>query len=138
VGLALVKQARALDGTVLPDQALVAPGQEIYFLLYVDNPTNVAAGDVRISDVLDETQFAYVPGTLEQNFVASGASDAVIWTGSWSALTDAAGAGYRRRRRTRPHHPGQRERTEQSATEHSSTSSDRVAVPREGALTWRT
>lgn len=91
VDLALVKQARALDGTVLPDQAVVIPGNELYFLLYVDNTTDADVPDLQITDLLDETQFAYVPGSLEYTLVPSGSSDPVIWSGAWLALTDALG-----------------------------------------------
>ena len=39
--LALVKEARDIAGTVLAANADVNPGQEIYFVLYVDNITDV-------------------------------------------------------------------------------------------------
>ncbi len=92
VDLALVKQARDLSGTVLPDGAAVSPGQEIYFVLYVDNPTAVAVGDLRLADPLNESQFTYVPGSLEQTVVPTGSGDAAIWAGAWAGLTDAVGA----------------------------------------------
>ena len=91
VDLALVKQARDLAGSVLPDGADVFPGQEIWFVLYVDNPTVAPALDLGISDLLDEAAFAYVPGTLEHTVVASGSDDAAIWAGAWTPLTDAPG-----------------------------------------------
>lgn len=89
--LGLVKKARALDGTVLPDLAQVNPGQEIWFELSVDNPTAAPVTDLQLEDLLDEAQFAYVPGTLAHVLVASGASDAAVWSASWNALTDALG-----------------------------------------------
>ena len=92
VGLALVMQARALDGTVVPDGSDVFVGDEIYFLLYVDNPTAFDASDVRLRDPLDETQFVYVAGTLEAAAVPSGSNDAAIWAGAWTPLSDAVGA----------------------------------------------
>jgi hypothetical protein len=92
VNLALVKQARDPAGTVLPDMAPVSPGQRVYFLLYVDNPTVALASDLRVTDPLDESRFTYLPGTLEQTLVPSGSSDAAIWAGSWTPLTDAVGA----------------------------------------------
>lgn len=92
VDLALVKQARDPAGTVLPDGSDVSPGQEIYFVLYVDNPTAVAVDDLRLNDPLDELQFAYVPGSLEQTVVPTGSGDAAIWAGTWLPLTDALGA----------------------------------------------
>jgi uncharacterized repeat protein (TIGR01451 family) len=91
-GLRLVKQARRLDGTVLPQGATVDAGQELVFVLLVENPTDVPAEDVRLVDALDETAFAYVAGTLETAEVASGADDAAIWTAAWSVLTDALGS----------------------------------------------
>lgn len=91
VDLALVKQARDLAGTVLPAGASVVPGQELWFVLVLDNPTPVAAGDLRLTDALDETQFTYVPGTLATTLVPTGSSDADIWAGAWNALTDALG-----------------------------------------------
>ena len=50
VDLALVKQARDPSGNVLPDAAPVSPGQDLWFVLYVDNPTAAAATDVRLND----------------------------------------------------------------------------------------
>lgn len=89
--LGLVKQARALDGTVLPDLAQVNPNQEIWFVLSVDNPTDAPVEDLQIADLLDEQQFAYVPGTLAHVLVASGANDALVWSGVWNPLTDPVG-----------------------------------------------
>ncbi len=92
VELALVKQARDLGGGVLPDGAEVYPDQEIYFVLFVDNPADFPAGDVEITDLLDETQFTYVAGSLEEAVVPSGSDDAAIWAGNWTPLTDDVGA----------------------------------------------
>ena len=92
VKLGLVKQARDLTGTVLPNGGGVASGQVIYFVLFVDNPTGVPANNVTIIDQLDQSQFTYVANSLEITSVASGASNAVIWAGAWSALTDTVGA----------------------------------------------
>ena len=69
VDLALVKQARDLSGSVLADAADVVPGQEIWFVLHVDNPTAFPAADVRITDLLDESAFTYVAGSLESTTV---------------------------------------------------------------------
>lgn len=89
--LALVKQARDLSGIVLPDAAPVFAGDEIWFVLYVDNTTSFPASDVRISDLLDEVAFTFVPGTLARVTVPTASSDAAIWTGAWVPLTDAVG-----------------------------------------------
>ena len=90
--LALVKQARDLTGAVLPDGTDVSPGEEVWFVLYVDNSTPVDAADLRIDDPLSDLQFTYVQGTLGQTVVPSGSNDAAIWAGVWSPLTDAVGA----------------------------------------------
>jgi hypothetical protein len=91
VQLALVKEARDLAGTVLAPNADVNPGQEIYFVLYVDNITDVAAYRLTIQDAIDETQFTYVVDSLETTSVASGADAATRWAGLWTPLTDALG-----------------------------------------------
>ncbi len=91
VQLALVKEARDLAGTVLAPNADVNPGQEIYFVLYVDNITDVAAYRLTIQDGIDETQFTYVADSLETTSVASGADAATRWAGLWTPLTDALG-----------------------------------------------
>jgi uncharacterized repeat protein (TIGR01451 family) len=88
--LALVKQTRDLSGVVLPAGSDVSAGQEIYFVLFVDNTTGFPANDVRITDLLDEAQFTYVADSLEQTTVASGASDAAIWAGVWASQSDPA------------------------------------------------
>jgi len=89
--LALVKQARDLTGAVLPGGADVTAGQDIYFVLYVTNTTDFPAADLRIVDLLDETQFLYIPGSLEQTVVPDTSNDAAIWAGPWTPLTDVIG-----------------------------------------------
>jgi len=91
VQLALVKEARDLAGTVLAANADVNPGQEIYFVLYVDNITDFTAYRLSIQDAIDETQFTYVADSLESTSVASGADAATRWAGAWTPLTDALG-----------------------------------------------
>lgn len=89
--LALVKQARDLAGSVIPSGANVTPGQTIYFVLYVDNTTSYTANSIRITDLLNESEFSYVTNSIETAVVASGSNDAAIWAGAWTALTDAVG-----------------------------------------------
>ena len=89
--LALVKEARDLAGTVLVANADVNPGQEIYFVLYVDNITDVEAYRLTIQDAIDETQFTYIADSLEATTVAGGANAATRWAGIWAPLTDALG-----------------------------------------------
>ena len=91
VQLALVKEARDLAGTVLATNADVNPGQEIYFVLYIDNITDVATYRLTIQDAIDETQFTYIADSLETTSVASGADAATRWAGAWTPLTDALG-----------------------------------------------
>jgi hypothetical protein len=90
--LALVKEARDLAGNVLAAGANVAPTQEIYFVLYVDNITDFSAYRLTINDAIDETQFTYVPDSVEATTVASGSDAVARWAGIWTPLTDALGA----------------------------------------------
>ena len=91
VGLALVKQARDLTGTLLPNGADITQGNTIYFVLYVINPTSYPAGDVRISDLLNEAEFSYLPGSLEGTVVPSSALN-TLWSATWKPLSDDLGA----------------------------------------------
>lgn len=90
--LALVKQARDLSGTVLTDGTDVAAGQEIYFVLFVDNPTAGPALDVRLTDVIDDVGFTYISNSIETSLSATGADDTTIWSATWTSLTDGVGA----------------------------------------------
>ncbi len=83
--LALVKQARDLAGTLLPDGATVVPGQELYFVLLVDNATDATAFDIRLTDLLNESEFTYVIGSLETVEVLNSLD---FWTGPWTPLPD--------------------------------------------------
>lgn len=89
--LALVKQARDLTGNVLPFNANVVSGQEIWFVLFVDNSSPIAAGDLQITDQLNELEFTYIPDSIEMTVVPTGSTDAAIWAGPWSALSDTLG-----------------------------------------------
>ena len=92
VQLVLAKEARDLAGNVLADGAIVAPNQEIYFVLYVDNITDVTAPRVTIEDAIDETQFTYLSNSLEATTVVSGSNAAARWAGIWTPFSDALGA----------------------------------------------
>ncbi|MEZ4648041.1 MAG: hypothetical protein R3E97_04500 [Candidatus Eisenbacteria bacterium] len=85
VRLDLVKQARDLNGTLLPSGGSVDAGSEIYFVLIVDNPTLAPASDIRLSDPINRDAFVYQPGSLEMSVVPTG-SDPMA--GPWTPLTD--------------------------------------------------
>ena len=91
VQLGLMIQARDITGTVIPDGADITPGQEIYFVLYVDNSTAALASDIRISDIINESEFTYVPDSIETAVVPTGSDDAAIWAGLWTSRTDNVG-----------------------------------------------
>ena len=91
VQLALVKEARDLAGTVFAPNADVGSGQEIYFVLYVDNTTDFTADRLTVEDAINEAQFTYVPNSLETTNVVSGSNDVARWAGVWTPLTDALG-----------------------------------------------
>jgi hypothetical protein len=86
--LALVKQARDLSGNVLANGTNVVAGQAIYFVLYIDNTTSFQAQNLTIQDLLTLVEFSYTPGSLETTTVPSGSSNAAIWAGTWTPLTD--------------------------------------------------
>lgn len=88
VQLTLVKQARDLAGSVIPDGADVPSNSTIYFVLYVDNTTDAEAFNVRMNDQLNESWFLYQAGSLQTTEVPSGSNDATIWNGPWSPLLD--------------------------------------------------
>jgi len=90
-GLALVKQARDLTGNVLPDNSNVVSNQELYFVLFVDNVSPFAAGDLQITDQLNELEFTYIPDSVEMAVVPTGSTDAAIWAGTWTTLSDTLG-----------------------------------------------
>lgn len=91
VGLPLVKRARDLAGSLLPDGGSAAAGQVIYFVITVENPTNYPAQDIQVSDLLDESQFTYLSGTLETTTVRAGSSDGVLWAATWRPVPDEGG-----------------------------------------------
>jgi hypothetical protein len=78
-------------GSVLPDGSDVIAGEEIYFLLFVDNPTATDAWDIQVIDPLDESQFTYITGSLESVVIPSGSDPGTFWAGAWAMLTDALG-----------------------------------------------
>lgn len=109
--LSIVKQARDLNGNILPSPATVAGGTQIYFVLYVDNTTNVTLNDARIIDTIatGAGNFTVDPASFEiLNTVASpglqmtaanstqwtmSGSGAGTWNGfTWSTLTPAQSA----------------------------------------------
>ncbi len=90
-GLALVKQVRDAAGAVLPDGADVAAGQVVTFVLLVDNPLLYAAEDLQITDLLDQAQFTYVPGSMAEASAPSGSSAAELWAAPWQPLSDVLG-----------------------------------------------
>lgn len=75
LALSIIKEARLLDGTLLPSTVSLAAGTKFYFVIYVDNTTDVALSDARIIDV-----------------VASGAGNFTVDTGTFQIL-NAAGPG---------------------------------------------
>lgn len=91
VDLGLVKQARDLSGIVLPNGSDVMAGKQIYFVLYVDNHTQAPVDDLRLFDSLNESEFTYIPNSLEIVIVPSGSDDSQIWAGSWEPQTDSLG-----------------------------------------------
>lgn len=106
--LAIVKNARHLDGTLLADSAVVPAGTKIYFVIYIDNPTDTDVTDISIFDtvVLGPGGFAVVDNTFEiLNEAGPGidmnAANDTAWAGTsswnslnWSPQTDTGSDDY--------------------------------------------
>ena len=104
--LSIVKEARLLDGTLLASPVNLAANTKFYFVLYVDNTTDVALSDVRIIDTISTGagNFTVDAATFQiLNTVAAPgldmtAANIASWAGSaawnaltWNALTQGAG-----------------------------------------------
>jgi hypothetical protein len=98
LSLPIVKQAWELNGTAPLGSPVTAPaGSTIVFLIYVKNITAIFVTDIRINDLLDQTGFDYVSGSLVRTLAASPpadtATDKQIFDatdpGTGTALTDA-------------------------------------------------
>ncbi|MDH3975097.1 MAG: hypothetical protein OEV42_12525 [Deltaproteobacteria bacterium] len=97
--LIIVKQVWETTGSApLPSPATVPTGSTLVFLIYVKNTFPVDVTDVRVSDVLDETAFLYIAGSLSRTSIllppTDLATDLQIFTatdpaGSGQTLTDA-------------------------------------------------
>ncbi len=78
--LALTKMAFLADGTQLVTGSTLPRGTEVRFVIYVDNTTTFPLSDVSVQDVLDPA-FLYIGGSMKvDNTIASGVSQAVIYT----------------------------------------------------------
>ena len=96
--LAVVKKAFLDDdsGTEIADGSSVVTGTIVKFLIYIDNSTSTQSSDVRLEDLLNDTDFTYQAGSLTWNNVVTntGATLATVFSdtnaaGSGVALTDA-------------------------------------------------
>jgi hypothetical protein len=76
ISLAIVKQAWLPNGSAPLGSPVTAPaGSTIIFLIYVKNTTAIPVTDTRISDILDQTGFDYVSGSLVRTLAASPPAD---------------------------------------------------------------
>ena len=95
--LSIVKEARLLNGTLLTSPVSLPANTKFYFVLYVDNTTDIALNDVRIIDAIatGAGNFTVDPATFQiLNTVAAPgidmtAANIASWAGSatWNALT---------------------------------------------------
>jgi hypothetical protein len=98
--LSIVKEARLLDGTLLASPVNLPVNTKFYFVLYVDNTTDIALSDVRIIDTIatGAGNFTMDAATFEilNSVAAPGidmtAGNITAWAGSatWNGLTWAA------------------------------------------------
>jgi len=88
--LAIVKQTWNLNGSAPLGSPVSAPaGATLVFLIYVKNTTAGQVTDVRINDLLDQTGFDYVSGSLVRTLAASPPAD----TATDKQLFDATDPG---------------------------------------------
>jgi uncharacterized repeat protein (TIGR01451 family) len=74
--LAIVKQTWVVGGSAPLGSPVTAPaGSTLVFLIYVRNTASVQVTDVRINDILDQTGFDYVAGSLVRTLAASPPTD---------------------------------------------------------------
>lgn len=97
--LVMVKTAFTDAGVELTSGDTVPGGTTVKFVIYVDNTTDSPANDVRMEDLLNDTDFTYVTGSLSWNNLATatGATTATIYSntdlgGSGVVLTDLVSA----------------------------------------------
>jgi len=88
--LAIVKQTWDLTGSAPLGSPVTAPaGSTLVFLIYVKNTTAGQVTDVRINDLLDQTGFDYVSGSLVRTRAAAPPAD----TATDKQLFDATDPG---------------------------------------------
>ena len=95
--LTIIKQVWEPNGAAPLAAPTAAVGAPLIFLIYVQNSTAIPVVDVRINDLLDESAFDYVPGSLFRTSAASPPTDTAtplqIFTatasGTGTPLTDS-------------------------------------------------
>lgn len=95
--LSIVKEARDLSGNVLGATVSMASGTQFYFVLYVDNTTDLDLNDVRLIDAVDTSGTGFTVDTASFEILNTVASPGIemtagndtAWAGSaaWNALT---------------------------------------------------
>jgi uncharacterized repeat protein (TIGR01451 family) len=90
--LAIVKQTWELNGAAPLGSPVTAPaGATVAFLIYVKNTSAIMVTDIRINDLLDQTGFDYVAGSLVRTLAASPPSDVATDKEIFDATAPAAG-----------------------------------------------
>jgi len=74
LALSIQKEARLIDGTLLSPSVALPANTKFFFVLYVDNPTDITLSDVRIID----------------NIVSAGSGSFTVDTGSFEILNSVA------------------------------------------------
>jgi hypothetical protein len=100
LALSIMKEARLLNGTLLASPVSLPANTKFYFVLYVDNTTDIALNDVRIIDTIatgagnftvDAASFQIL-NTVAAPGIDMTAANIASWGGSatWNALTWSA------------------------------------------------
>jgi len=91
--LAIVKQVWELNGSAPLSSPVSAPaGAPLVFLIYVKNITAIPVADIRINDILDQTGFDYVSGSLVRTLAASPPADTATDKQIFDATDPGTGA----------------------------------------------
>jgi hypothetical protein len=92
VNLSIVKQVWEPNGSAPLSSPVSAPaGAPVVFLIYVKNTAAIPVTDIRINDLLDQTGFDYVSGSLVRTLAASPPADTATDTQIFDATAPGTG-----------------------------------------------
>lgn len=91
--LSIVKEARDLNGNVLGATVSMASGTQFYFVLYVDNTTDLDLSDVRLIDAVDTSGTGFTVDNTSFQILNTVGSPGIEMTAGNDTAWTAAGTG---------------------------------------------